>query len=93
MVPKFEDNFQKNPLIWENLPLMTSGDLNIDLCENFTEFFVVILEEISNAFFSFSLRQPGTEIEKGGGGRKPPHTHTHTPGGGKYRASPSGRGL
>ena len=53
---------------------MTSGDLNIDLREKKTEGItsVIISPELPNAFFGFSLRRLGVELEAGGLQHHPP---------------------
>ena len=50
-------------VIW---PLMTSGDLNVDLSEKLTKnSFEMIFNELSKAFSRFSLRRLGTELYGG----------------------------
>ena len=57
-------------VIW---PLMTSGDLNIDLSEKLTKnSFVMIFDELSNAFSRYSLRRLGAELDGGGSLDAPP---------------------
>ena len=48
--------------------LVTSGDLYFDLSENFVKrtSFVMIFDELSNAFFLFLLRASGAELDGGG---------------------------
>ena len=54
---------------------MTSGDPNIDLSGKIKRPFVMISDELSNAFSGFSLRRLWSELEGGKGDQTPLQEH------------------